>query len=145
MTKRAGLSLKTATSIVSFIALVVPVLAWQKSKPAQKPPVRSDASGPQKPRPDANRQQDDIPTSDDTVRLGTELVDLLFTAVDRNNHIIGDVRREDVTVLEDGRPQQVFTFKRETNSADQYRDPHGPLRESGVYLSAGEDGRGRLS
>ena len=114
MTKRAGLSLKIATSIVSVLALVVPVLAWQKTKPAQKPPVRSEAAGPQKPRPDTNRQQDDIPTSDDTVRLGTELVDLLFTAVDRNNHIISDVRREDVTVLEDGRPQQVFTFKRET-------------------------------
>src|SRR4029453_13135291 len=55
-----------------------------------------------------------IPTNDDTVRLGTELVDLLFTAVDRNNHIIGDVRREDVTIFEDGKQQQVFTFKRET-------------------------------
>ncbi len=114
MTKRARASLEVATAVVSVLVLVVPVLAWQKSKPAQNPPARSDAPVPQKPRPDANRQQDDIPTSDDTVRLGTELVDLLFTAVDRNNHIISDVRREDVTVLEDGRPQQVFTFKRET-------------------------------
>ena len=101
-------------AVLSCLALVVPIPARQKSKPAPKPPARSDAPGPQKPRPDENRQQDDIPTSDDTVRLGTELVDLLFTAVDRNNHIMSDVRREDVTVLEDGRPQQVFTFKRET-------------------------------
>ena len=114
MTRPARASVRKAAVLVSLLALVLPVLGWQKSKPAQKPPVRSDAPGQQKPRPDANRQQDDIPTSDDTVRLGTELVDLLFTAVDRNNHIISDVRREDVTVLEDGRPQQVFTFKRET-------------------------------
>jgi len=114
MTKRAGISLRTAACILSFLALVGPVLAWQKSKPAQKPPARPETPGPQRPRAETNRQQDDIATSDDTVRLGTELVDLLFTAVDRNNHIISDVRREDVTVLEDGKPQQVFTFKRET-------------------------------
>jgi VWFA-related protein len=114
MTKRVRPSLKIVAAVGSFLALAIPVLAWQKGKPAPRPPARAEAPGPQKPRSDANRQQDDIPTSDDTVRLGTELVDLLFTAVDRNNHIISDVRREDVTVLEDGRPQQVFTFKRET-------------------------------
>ena len=64
MTKRAGISLRTATCILSFLALVVPVLAWQKSKPAQKPPVRSEAPGQQKARPETNRQQDDIATSE---------------------------------------------------------------------------------
>ena len=54
------------------------------------------------------------PAGRDAVRLGTDLVNVLFTAVDRNNRVIGDIRQEEISVLEDGRPQQIFTFKRET-------------------------------
>jgi len=72
----------------------------------------------QKPKPEPKQQNsnkdDDIPTGDDTLKLGTDLVTVLFTAVDRNNRNIGDVRQDEITVLEDGRPQQIFTFKRET-------------------------------
>ena len=48
------------------------------------------------------------------MRLGTDLVNLLFSAVDRNNRVVSDIRQEEIVVLEDGRPQQLFTFKRET-------------------------------
>jgi Ca-activated chloride channel family protein len=70
----------------------------------------------QRPKPEAKQQgkDDDTESSDEAVRLGTELVNLMFSAVDNNNRIISDIRQEEITVLEDGRPQQIFTFKRET-------------------------------
>jgi Ca-activated chloride channel homolog len=106
---------KTAIAAIILAALLTPVSALQKPRPVQKPPVRTEAPDRQKTKPDARQQEreDDIATSDDTVRLGTELVNLLFSAVDRSNRIVSDLRQEDITVVEDGRPQQVFTFKRE--------------------------------
>jgi Ca-activated chloride channel homolog len=99
------------TRIVSLIAILAVLAA---TVAAQKPAPRAE----QKPRPPAQQppkdKDDEIPSGDEAVRLGTDLVNLTFSAVDRNNHIIGDIRQEEVTVLEDGRPQQLFTFKRET-------------------------------
>jgi Ca-activated chloride channel family protein len=51
----------------------------------------------------------------DTLRLKTELVNVFFSAYDRNNRVVSDIRREEVLVLEDGRPQPIFTFKREAD------------------------------
>jgi len=98
------------TRIVSLIAILAMLAA---TVAAQKPAPRAE----QKPRPPAQQpkdKDDEIPGGDEAVRLGTDLVNLTFSAVDRNNRIIGDIRQEEVTVLEDGRPQQLFTFKRVT-------------------------------
>ncbi len=48
-----------------------------------------------------------------TIRLGTQLVNVLFSVTDKQNRYIGDLMASDVTVLEDGKPQEIFTFKRE--------------------------------
>ena len=52
---------------------------------------------------------------EEVIRIDTDLTNLLFTAVDKNNHFITTLRQEDIRVLEDGLPQQVFTFQRETD------------------------------
>ncbi|MFL6274474.1 MAG: VWA domain-containing protein [Blastocatellia bacterium] len=97
------------------VALIAIVALLAASAAAQKPaarPTNEQKSKPPAPQP--KDKDDGIPGSDEAVRLGTDLVNLTFSAVDRNNRIIGDIRQEEVTVLEDGRPQQLFTFKRET-------------------------------
>jgi Ca-activated chloride channel family protein len=102
--------IKIAIAFVMLAALFVSGVAAQKPKPL---PPRTDA---QKTKPAAKPpdNDDDISINDETVRLGTDLVNLTFTAVDRNNRVISNLQQEDVTVLEDGRPQSLFTFKRET-------------------------------
>ncbi|HWN98135.1 MAG TPA: VWA domain-containing protein [Blastocatellia bacterium] len=100
-------------AVITLWALLVSVSALQKPAPARKPPQQSSRV-PQKPNPESKQDDGDIPSSDEAVRLGTDLVNLLFTAVDRNNRSISDIRQDEITVLEDGRPQQIFTFKRET-------------------------------
>jgi Ca-activated chloride channel family protein len=66
-------------------------------------------------QPDPKQQESQPIEIDQTVRLGTDLVNVLFTAVDSNNHIISNVNQNEITVLEDGKPQQIFTFRREVS------------------------------
>src|SRR3954467_15313123 len=67
-----------------------PPAAQQQQRPAQKP--------------------DEAIDDDDVERVETDLTNVLFTVVDRNKRFIRTIRQEDVTVLEDGVAQQVFTF-----------------------------------
>jgi Ca-activated chloride channel family protein len=72
-----------------------PQPAAQQQKPAQKP---------------------DEPVDDDDVeRVETDLTNVLFTATDRNKRFITTIKQEDISVLEDGVPQQVFTFQRQVD------------------------------
>jgi Ca-activated chloride channel homolog len=52
---------------------------------------------------------------DDVIRVETDVTNLPFTATDKQRRFITTLRAEDVRVLEDGVPQQVFTFQRETD------------------------------
>ncbi|HLM23446.1 MAG TPA: VWA domain-containing protein [Pyrinomonadaceae bacterium] len=52
---------------------------------------------------------------DDVIRVDTDVTNLPFTAMDKQRRFITTLRAEDVRVLEDGVPQQLFTFQRETD------------------------------
>src|ERR1041385_1530510 len=49
------------------------------------------------------------------VRVDTDVTNLPFTAMDKQHRFITTLRAEDLRVLEDGVPQQLFTFQRETD------------------------------
>jgi Ca-activated chloride channel homolog len=103
-------STRSVAALIAIVAVLAVTAAAQKPKPL--PPRAAGEQKPEaKPLPP---KDDDIPGSDDAVRLGTDLVNLTFSAVDRNNRVISNINQEEVTVLEDGRPQTLFTFKRET-------------------------------
>ncbi len=51
----------------------------------------------------------------DIIRTETDLTNLLFTAIDKNNRYITTLQQSDIRVLEDGVPQTLFTFQRETD------------------------------
>jgi Ca-activated chloride channel family protein len=52
---------------------------------------------------------------DDVIRTETNLTNILLTATDKRNHLITTLREADLRVLEDGVPQKLFTFQRETD------------------------------
>jgi VWFA-related protein len=52
---------------------------------------------------------------DDVVRVDTDITNLPFTAMDKQRRFVTTLTAEDVRVLEDGVPQQLFTFQRETD------------------------------
>lgn len=61
--------------------------------PKQKPPVKEDEEA--------------------TIRLGTQLVNVLFSAFDKQNRYLGDLQKEEIEILENGEPQEIFTFRKE--------------------------------
>ncbi|HSE17501.1 MAG TPA: VWA domain-containing protein [Pyrinomonadaceae bacterium] len=55
------------------------------------------------------------PDQDDVIRVETDVTNLPFTAMDKQRRFITLLRAEDLRVLEDGVPQKLFTFQRETD------------------------------
>jgi len=52
---------------------------------------------------------------DDVIRVETDVTNLPFTATDKQHQFVTTLRAEDLRVLEDGVPQTLFTFQRETD------------------------------
>jgi VWFA-related protein len=64
------------------------------------------------PTPTPPKKEDEVTlSSDDVVRVETNLTNIFFTAADKQKRFISTLKREDVRVLEDGVPQEVFTFQ----------------------------------
>lgn len=55
------------------------------------------------------------PEDIEVVRVESDLTNLLFTANDKSRRYITTLRESDIRVLEDGVPQDLFTFQRETD------------------------------
>ena len=55
------------------------------------------------------------PDDVDVVRVNTDVTNLPFTVVDKQRRFITTLNVDDIRVLEDGVPQQLFTFQRETD------------------------------
>ncbi len=53
--------------------------------------------------------------SDEVIRVETNLTNIFFTAADKHKRFVNTVKREDIRVLEDGKPQEVFTFQQNTD------------------------------
>jgi Ca-activated chloride channel family protein len=51
----------------------------------------------------------------DVLKTETNLTNLLFTVTDKNNRYITNLQQTDLRVLEDGVPETLFTFQRETD------------------------------
>ena len=50
-----------------------------------------------------------------TIRVPVDLVNVLFTVVNKKGQLISDLSRDDFKVYEDGKPQKILFFGRETN------------------------------
>src|SRR5829696_4435118 len=58
------------------------------------------------------RTREELPQdSDEVVKFDTNLTNIFFTAADKNRRFIGNLKAEDIRVLEDGEPQEIFTFQ----------------------------------
>jgi Ca-activated chloride channel homolog len=52
---------------------------------------------------------------DEVLKIDTELVNILFTAQDKDRRLLTTLKQEDVRILEDGAPQEIFAFYRQTD------------------------------
>jgi Ca-activated chloride channel homolog len=77
----------------------------------------------QDPKPKANEQQKkekppiDEDGQDEPLKIGTQLVTVPFNVTDKTNRYINDLAKDKVEVLEDNKPQEIFSFERQTDLA----------------------------
>lgn len=88
--------------------------------PSQQDQSRPRRTGnPQQPSstPNSSAPKDDVTLQDDdeVVRVETDLTNVLFTASDKQKRFVTTLRQEDIRVTEDGQPQEIFTFARQTD------------------------------
>ena len=102
------LSLKRFVFVLALALAAAAMFAGAGARAQQQP----QPSPPQRPA----QQRPDVPLDDEDIeRVETDLTNVLFTAVDKSKRFVTSLKQEDIRVLEDGVPQQVFTFQRETD------------------------------
>jgi VWFA-related protein len=58
------------------------------------------------------RTREELPQdSDEVIKVDTNLTNIFFTAADRHKRFISNLKAQDIRVLEDGQPQEIFTFQ----------------------------------
>ena len=83
--------------------MLVSVPAQEQKKPTEQKPAQ---------KPPAKEEKED---EGQTIKLGTQLVNVLFSVTDKQNRYLNELSQNDITILEDGKAQKVFIFKRETD------------------------------
>lgn len=101
--------LLVAMTVVVGFACVSLAQSGLDSQNASRPRRTEDV--PQA-RPTPPKKEDDVTlASDEVVRVETNLTNIFFTAADKQKRFVSNLKREDVRVLEDGTPQEIFTFQ----------------------------------
>ena len=58
------------------------------------------------------KNREEVPQdSDEVIKVETNLTNIFFTAADKSKRFISNLKAEDIRVLEDGQPQEIFTFQ----------------------------------
>ena len=96
-----------AAARIGILALAIAFAIAPASRAQQGPPPP-----PPPPEPITEPPAPSQGPGDEPVQLGTELVTVPFNVTDKKGKHITDVHREEVQVLEDGKPQEVFSFER---------------------------------
>ena len=76
--------------------------------PNRQPGAQNLASA--QPSPTPPKEEETI-SSDEVLRVETNLTNVFFTAADKHKRFISTLKREDVRVLENGVAQEIFTFQ----------------------------------
>jgi VWFA-related protein len=94
-------------SLLVFLLLCGGIAGSSLSARSEKTTPNASASPSPTPRNREELPQD----SDEVVRVDTNLTNIFFTAADKNRRFVSDLKAEDIRVLEDGQPQEIFTFQ----------------------------------
>ncbi len=93
--------------LLGFVFLLVCGGLASQTQSAKNAP---DAVAVASPSPTPRREE--VPQdSDEVIKVETNLTNIFFTAADKNKRFINNLKMEDILVLEDGKPQEIFTFQ----------------------------------
>jgi Ca-activated chloride channel family protein len=94
--------------VLVFVVVVLCAALAGRSSVASQSQSQSQSPSPS-PTP---RTREELPQdSDEVIKVETNLTNIFFTAADKNKRFVPDLKAEDIRVLEDGQPQEIFTFQ----------------------------------
>src|SRR3954469_3424374 len=96
--------------LLSVASLVLAQESAPESPVAQEPTQQKQTHSV--PRPAAKQQQED--QSETTFKVNVKLVNVFTTVTDANGAPIGGLKKEDFKIYEDGVPQNIAVFARES-------------------------------
>jgi Ca-activated chloride channel homolog len=103
------LTVGLAGSLVGSSAVLPQLFAQSQTGVDPQEKTRSRRTS-EHPAPTPTPPKDEV-DSDEVIRVETNLTNIFFTAADQNKRFISDLKKEDIRVLEDGQPQEIFTFQ----------------------------------
>lgn len=86
------------------------LLAQQPQEPQQNPPSSTPPAAPPAPPPQEPPQK-----SPQTIRTQVNLVDVLFTVLDRRNKLVSNLEKQDFKIYDDNQPQDIRYFSRQND------------------------------
>ncbi|MCS7079721.1 MAG: VWA domain-containing protein [Chloracidobacterium sp.] len=97
-----------------------PPRRYEPPKPKSEPPAEPSTTPPAepaRPRVVTPPEETGVPASqaEDTLNIQTQLVSVPFAVVDKRNRYINNLTAQDIQVLENGKPQEIFSFTRESD------------------------------
>ncbi len=88
----------------TFAVAILGVLFGARDVDAQTAPPPAAAQPTPTPNPD-----------DEVIKVDTDVVNVLFTAQDRNRRLLTDLKQADVQLLEDNKQQEIVSFSRQVD------------------------------
>jgi len=104
-------------SIAAVLALTAALVSLPSLVAVRAQESKPPASNQQKTDKDKKPAADEGAQDDQPLKLGTQLVTVPFNVTDRTNRYVNDLSKADLEVLEDNKPQEVFSFERQTELA----------------------------
>jgi VWFA-related protein len=102
-----------AVLAVGLLFVSVSLVGWSRSNAQQTPtnsPAQKSASASPTVSPTPVIEEDD-----EVIKIDTEVVNVLFTAQDKNRRLLTDLKQADVRLIEDGQPQEITGFARQVD------------------------------
>lgn len=93
---------------IIVLALVVAAVAGSAYFSADASAQSSTAAPSSTPPPTPNPE-------DEEIKIDTEVVNVLFTAQDKDRRLLLGLKKEDIQILEDGKPQSIDAFSRQVD------------------------------
>jgi VWFA-related protein len=66
-------------------------------------------------KPTATPTPEVVEEDDEPLKIDTEVVNVLFSAQDKNRRLMTDLKQEDIKLLENGQPQEIVAFSRQVD------------------------------
>lgn len=106
---------KRVVPVVLFALLLVTLDSVSGHAARTGSASNDDAVALPSPTPPKDPKEELPQESDEVVRVETNLTTIFFTAADKNKRFVSTLRKEDIRILEDGQPQEIFTFQQNTD------------------------------